>query len=374
MKITFLTRSLDYGGAERQLVTLAKGLHERGHRVVVLVFYANGPLEKELYDAGVTVRVLDKKGRWDVAGFLCRLVHAVVHDKPDIVHGYLGIPNILTVLLKPIFSGTRMVWGVRASNMDLARYDWLSRLSYQLECMLSRFADLIITNSHAGFDYAAKNGFPKSKMVVIPNGIDTDRFRPDPEAGRLLRMEWGVADNEKLIGLVGRLDPMKDHPTFLRAAALLRNERKDVRFVCVGDGATDYRKKLQALGKELGLEECLIWAGTRGDMFAVYNALDIASSTSYGEGFPNVIGEAMACGVPCVVTDVGDSSWIVGDVGVVVPPRDPHALAAGLKIALAQWPNKGGFSGRDRISHCFSVQLLIHATENALRDVGVRCR
>lgn len=372
MNITFLIRSLDYGGAEWQLVVLAKGLHGRGHNVVVLVFYANGTLEKELYDAGVTVRVLDKKGRWDVAGFLWRLFRVVAQDKPDIIHGYLGIPNILTVLLKPIFPGIRMVWGVRASNMDLKRYDWLSRLSYRLECMLSRFADLIITNSHAGFDYAAKNGFPKSKMLVIPNGIDTDRFRPDPSAGRLLRMEWGIADDEKLIGLVGRLDPMKDHSTFLRAAALLRNERKDVRFVCVGDGASGYREKLQALGRELGLEDCLIWAGARGDMLAVYNALDIASSSSYGEGFPNVIGEAMACGVPCVVTDIGDSAHIVGDAGIVVPPKDPAALAAGLKLALCRWSTRESFPGRERIVSFFSVRLLVQTTEKVLsRLLGV---
>ena len=134
-----------------------------------------------------------------------------------------------------------------------------------------------------------------------------------------MRLEWGIAECEKLIGQVGRLDPMKDHSTFLKAAALLAHERKDVRFVCVGEGPTGYRDELYSLAKTLGLASRLIWAGSRRDMPAVYNAFDVAvSSSRWGEGLPNVIAEAMACGVPCVVTDVGDSAFVVDKLGVVV--------------------------------------------------------
>ena len=319
-------------------------------------------------EAGVPVISLEKRGRWDVLGFLLRLVRLLRQEKPDILHGYLGTPNILTVLLKPIFPRIRMVWGVRASNMDLERYDWLARWSYRVECHLSRFADLIIANSYAGMHYAIANGFPKNKMVVIPNGIDTEHFRPNPKARVQVRAEWGVAEDEKLIGLVGRLDPMKDHPTFLKAAALLAREREDVRFVCVGDGPPDYRQELHALGRELGLAERLIWTGTRRDMPAVYNALDIATSSSYGEGFPNVIGEAMACGVPYVVTDVGDSAWIVGDTGIVVPPQNPKALADGWRLKLNSLDQSAESKEliRQRILDNFSVSNLIQSTEAEL--------
>lgn len=365
--ITFLIRSLDYGGSQSQLVALAKELHKRCRCVVVTVFYPGGPLEKELCEAGVTVRGLNKRGRWDLAGFLLRLVRILYEEKPDVLHGYLGSPNILIALLKPIFPRTRIVWGVRASNMDLDRYDWLARLHYKVERRLSRFADLIIVNSRAGLDHAVANGFPKDKMVVVPNGIDTKRFGPDPEARRRVRAEWGVAESEELVGLVGRLDPMKDHPTFLRAAALLARERGNVRLVCVGDGPADYRRELHMLGEELGLERRLIWAGARGDMSAVYNALDIATSaSSYGEGFPNVVGEAMACGVSCVVTDVGDSAWIVGETGVVVPPRNPEALKTGWKISLGRDKSEMALKARRRVEENFSVGRLVEQTEKAI--------
>ena len=368
--MTFLTHSLvTYGGAQRQLVILARGLRERGHDVAVAVFYPGGPLEDELHSAGVEVRVLDKRGRWDVFGFSLRLVRFLRKRDPDILHGYLGVPNVLSVLLKPLLPRVKMVWGLRASDVDFDHYDWLSRLLSRAERRLSRFADIIIVNSYAGREYAVTRGFPKHKMVVISNGIDTERFYPDPEARRRVRAEWGVSGDEKLIGLVGRLDPMKDHPTFLRAAALLTQD-EDVRYVCVGDGKAGYRQELRTLARDLDLDERLIWTGTRADMPSVYTALDIATSSSaYGEGFPNVVGEAMACGLPCVVTDVGDSARIVGETGVVVPPRNPAALAEGLRTALDRLRGDNSYPARARVTRHFSVQSLILDTERALAGV-----
>jgi glycosyltransferase involved in cell wall biosynthesis len=376
MNITFLIRSLNYGGAERQLIVLAEGLNEKGHRVGVVVFYSNGPLEKELARAGVWVRTLDKRGRWDVFTFFLRLIDALKQERPDILYSFLPVPNLFAVILKRIFPRIKVVWGVRASNVDLSRYDWLARLTYWLECKLSRFANVIIVNSRAGFAYAVAHGFPKNKMAVIPNGIDTDKFCPDPYARSRVRKEWGVADSEKLIGLVGRLDPMKDHPTFLRAAALLVQERNDVRFVCVGDGPAVYRQELYALCKELMLADRVIWAGTRADMPAVYNALDIATSSSYGEGFPNVIGEAMACGVPCVVTDVGDSAFIVGGLGIVISPKNPVGLKVALEKLLSQISHEHSFKKncRQQISELYPIPKMVLSTETNLLGLIDRSR
>jgi glycosyltransferase involved in cell wall biosynthesis len=377
MRITFLIRSLDYGGAQRQLVALAKGLHGNGHNVTVAVFYAGGPLEKDLRDAGVEMLSLEKHGRWDMLGFARRLIQLIRRQRPDVLHSYLGIPNILTAVLKPLFPQTRMAWGVRASNMDFDRYDWTARISYRIECRLSRFADLIIVNSHAGLEYAATNGFPKETMMVIPNGIDTRAFDIDQAAREKVRAEWQVAGDEMLVGLVGRLDPMKDHPTFLQAAARLAKDHQDLRFVCVGDGPADYREHLHAMTESLNLSDRLIWAGARRDMRAVYNALDmIVSASSYGEGFSNVIGEAMACGVPCVVTDVGDSAWIVSDSGEVAPPANAEAL--GSAIARLAGKISAGACDRDRnrqqVIDRFSVTQLEAKTEAALlRLFGAVC-
>ncbi len=366
MELLFLIRALNYGGAERQLVELAIGLHRRGRKVAVAVFYGGGPLEPELRREGVPVYPLNKSGRWDVFGFIIRLIQLIRDKRPGLLYSYLEVPNVLAVTIKPVFPRLRTVWGVRSSNMDLSQYDWMARITYGAARRLSRFADTIIVNSKAGEEFAARYGYPQHKMVVIPNGIDTERFRPDPAAREKVRSEWGVGSDELLVGLPGRLDPMKDHTNFLKAAALLSQQRSNVRFVCVGGGPAVYREQLEGTARELCLAPLLRWAGARHDMEAVYNALDVAVSSSYGEGFPNVVGEAMASGLPCVVTDVGDSGLVVGDTGFVVPPKDPEALAEALARCLESDRAELGRRARERILQHFSLENLISSTERAL--------
>jgi glycosyltransferase involved in cell wall biosynthesis len=364
VKILFLIRSLNSGGQERQLAVLSKGLCERGHDVVVAIFYSGGPMEKELWDTRVRVRPLNKRGRWDVFGFLSRLAKVIREERPVVLHGYHDDPNLITTILKCLFPRMRVVWGIRCSNLD--NRDWLALSCFKLSCLLSRFPDAIIANSYAGRKYHVAVGYPAEKVVVIPNGIDTERFHPDLMARSRIRSEWGISEHEKLIGLVSRLDPQKDHPTFLQAAAVLVKTRKDMPFVCVGGGPDEYRATLQTLAKSLGLEERLQWVGIREDMPAVHNALDICiSSSAYGEGVSNAIGEAMACGVPCVVTNVGDSAWVVGDTGEVVPPKDPVALNNAITRLLDHNPHAPG-QIRRHILERLSVGMLIANTERAL--------
>ena len=369
-KIAFLVRALEYGGAERQLVVLAKALHERGNDVRVLTFYAGAPLEAELRQAGVPLRSLGKTGRWDVFGFLRRLHGVLREERVDILHGYLDVPNAVAVVMRVLHPGLTVVWGVRASYMDLTQFDWLARVTSPIVRALSRYAHLVIANSRAGLEYAVAHGYRRATATVIPNGIDAERFVPDRAPGLRVRAEWGVAPHECLIGLIGRLDPMKDHATFLAAASRL-GARPDVRFVCVGGGEPRYAGELAERAEQLELADRLIWAGPRPDMCAVYNALDIMCSSSSGEGFPNVIGEAMACGVPCVVTDVGDSAWILDQPALVAPPRDPAALAERMRRLVDDraYAARVGADGRQRILREFSVSRLAASTEAALSQL-----
>ena len=158
LRIAFLIRSLGYGGAERQLVVLASALRARGHTVSVLTFYPGGELEPELRNAGVRVRSLEKRGRWDIATFLASLRRALREESPDVLHSYLVVPNIVAATIRPLFPGARVVWGERASNMDLSHYDWVSRFSSGLARRLCRVPDLLIVNSRAGFEYAVAGG------------------------------------------------------------------------------------------------------------------------------------------------------------------------------------------------------------------------
>ncbi len=366
MKLLFLLRSLHFGGAERQLVVLAKGLHERGHRVTVATFYDGGPLEQDLQRAGVLVRSLKKQGRWDVIGFTRRLIRLVRHERPDILHSYLTDPNLVAALLKIRFPRLRIVWGVRDSAVDPHAYDWLFRAGLKSTSLLSRVPDRIIVNSHTGHQDYIDLGYCDRSMVVIPNGIDTTRFVPNPEAGRRTRLEWGVRDDELVIGIVGRVAPMKDHATFLHAAALLRRERPSVRFVIIGDGPTDHLTAMYRLGQSLGLNGRLLWRSAQHDLVGPYNALDVlVNSSCEGEGFGNVIAEAMACGLSCVVTKVGDSANIVGNHGVIVPPRDSVALAQAMQRAISR-SAVDHRAGRRNIESRFSIQRLVSETESVL--------
>jgi len=365
IKLAFLVRSLDYGGAQRQLITLAKALDQDLFDVTVISFYSGQPLETELANSAVRFISLDKRGRWDLLGFLRRLIHQVRVIRPDILHGYLDIPNLLALFIKPLVHA-RVVWGIRVAEIDLRQYDWLRWLAAQLERMSARFADLIIVNSAAGFERYRAKGLSHRKMIVIPNGIDTDLFKPDREAGAKLRTEWLISEHTKLIGTVGRLDPMKDLPTFLEAAALVCRRRNDVRFACIGAGPASYTLKLQKLTAELGISDKVSFSGARADVTGVYNALDVFCSSSYGESLPNSIAEAMACGVPCVVTDVGDSALLVGDCGIVVRSQDTEALAAGIIRCLTANQSEAGKRGRVRITENFSVRQLAERTAEAL--------
>ncbi|MGL1862827.1 MAG: glycosyltransferase [Pseudodesulfovibrio sp.] len=360
MKILFLIRSLDPGGAERQLVNLANGLGRKGHDVQVAVFYAGGELERLL--DGVQLIDLGKKGRWDLVRFFFPLIGLLRTVMPDIVHGYLGTSNVLCVFLKLFYGRARIVWGVRASNMDLGQYDRAARLSYALECKLSRFADMIIVNSESGMRYAAVNGFPEDRMVVVPNGVDTVEFAPDSVKGEWLRKEWGIRKGEQLVGLVARLDPMKGHEDFIKSAALALKENSSLRFVLVGGGNEKTFQALKNLANNLGIADKMVWAGVRKDMPAVHNAIDICCSSSlFGEGFSNSIAEAMACGNPCVVTDVGDSAIIVGKAGSVVCPGDTVSLSEAILERASSSPESKDI--RLRIVEKFSVEMMVEKTE-----------
>lgn len=369
LSILFLIRSLGQGGAERQLVTLAKGLASKGHRIQILVFYGRGELEKDLLETNIAVYQLEKASRWDVLAFLFKCYRAIRKSNPDILHSYLVTANTIATLLKPMLLATEIVWGVRAANMNLENYDWVARWSYRIENWLSPFADLIICNSESGRNHAIAKGFPGRKIAVISNGIDTEHFKPDLTARNRGRALWGVTPDEFLIGLVARIDPIKGYETFLRAAAKYAKDSASVRFICVGDGPKKLCQELQQLSDSLGLRDRLIWAGGQDDMVMVYNTLDLVTSSSHGESFSNVIGEAMSCGVPCVVTNVGDSAQIVAETGHVIPSGDENALVAAWKLLdRSETRQKLGELARARVCEHFSLASMIETTEKVLLE------
>ena len=370
LRVVLLIRSLDYGGAERQFVTLAIGLHRRADfDVTVVVFYSGGPLEAELRKAGVHCETLGKRGRWDILRFLVRMVQTLRHSRPDVLYSFLDTPNVLAALLKPLIGRPHVVWGIRSSYVDWSQYDWLARGTFRVSRYLSRLASRIVVNSEAGRRHFVAHGYADEQLSVIPNGIDTQRFAPDPAARTTQRDRLGMKPDSVLVGIVGRLDAMKDHRTFVMAAGHAARQDDKLCFIIVGDGPAHYRDELNALAAEYGLSERMIWLPAGNDMVAIYNALDIIVLTSIGEGFPNVVGEAMACGVPCVVTDVGDAAKIVGETGLVVPRSDPEEVASALLALsgrLVDAPESLAQQARARVVDCFDQNRLVQRSAEML--------
>ncbi len=372
LAILFLIRRLDLGGTERQLIVLARGLAAAGHRVGVITFYPGGALENELAGTAVRLMSLNKRGRWDLAAPLVRLARLLRRERPMVLHGYLPVANALALLLRPLVPGLKVIWGLRGSFSGAAGYDRMRGLSFALERRLSGRPDLIIANSERGRGVALDQGYPAGRVVVVPNGADTARFTPNPESRARQRTAWGQNDGHRVIGMVARLDPVKDHDTFLAAARIAAAKRQDLRFVVVGADSPERQAAFDARAAELGLGARVISEAARLDIETVYNAFDLATLTSsHGEGFPNVLAEAMACGVPCVSTEVGDAALILGDLGQIVPPRDPEALAQAwlslLDRTLADPALKAGV--RQRIVDNFSEAAMVERSMEAIGAV-----
>lgn len=336
-----------------------------------MTLYPGGAFSRDLLSTGVTLNCLHKGGRWDLR-FLLELLKGVRVFRPDVVYSFLTTANVFNAVVKCRFPKTRCIWGIRASNMELSRYGRFQQSEFQLSRWLSRLSDAMVFNSHAGAEHVFAAGFSSVQWRVIPNGIDTAVYRPDAGSGRPIRSEWGVADHHTLVGLVGRYDEMKDHGTFIRAAARVARVRPDARFVCVGGGDEGIRRRIARQIASEGLDGRVLLAGFTKEMPRVYNALDLlCSSSAFGEGFSNVIGEAMACGVPCVATNVGDAARIIGDTGVIVPPQNDRLLAEGILDMLERIGCQRGCTEQRaaaRIRRLYTIERMVARTEGFMAE------
>jgi glycosyltransferase involved in cell wall biosynthesis len=363
MRIALATRSLSRGGAQVQLVNLACDLRRRGYNVSVVVLYDRGALEPELRRQDVPVICLGKESRWDVFGALFRYIAVVRRQKFDVIYSFLPLENLLSLIVARS-TGTALVWGLRCASVDTKQHGYASQLLYWAQRRLIFAPNHVISNSRAQVEEMGQQ--VGRRVTVIPNGIDFVRFKPDPIVRMAVRRELGISDREKLVGCVARIDPMKDHPTLLRAAALVNARRGDVRFVIVGSGHAQYSESLYRLAAELGLGAAVSWLGERTDVERILNALDVYASASVAEGFSNALAEAMAYGVIPAVTDAGDNAALVGNHGVVVPPRSPERLAAAIIAAVDRDTPSAREARRSWIVRNFGVERMVDASLQSL--------
>lgn len=365
--VLFLIRSLGRGGAERQLSLLARRMHAHGLKVVVAVFYTGGEFELELKDAGVELLDLRKSGRWSNLAVLKRLRAFVRRRHPRILHAYMPPQNLMALLLRPWLStqDCAVVCGIRTALPNSWRYDLASGLADFIQVLLLSRADRIISNSALALKQL-RGRIGEDLGVVIPNGMECERYEFDAVGRSQWRAGLGCREEDVLIGLVGRLDPIKNHALLIDAISLMKEGSPQLRLVFVGEGTSEYREQLQAYARKQNVESRILWVGPSDEMAAIYSALDILCLCSRFEGFPNVLAEAMCVGLPCVTTDVGDARILVGDCGWVVPPGDPQALAHHLLEASHALPTWNRGRPRDRVMEHFSADELLDRTLDAL--------
>jgi len=368
MRVLHIITGLSTGGAETMLFKLLSGIDKNRFHCAVVSLSDTGTLGPGIVNMGIPVYALNMRpGTPNIAGLL-KLGRIIRKFRPNLVQGWMPHGNLMA-LLSVIFTcrNVPVVWNIRQSLYSLAYETPGTARLIRLAAKLSWLPKAIVYNSAISASQHEALGYRAGKRLLIPNGFDCQRFAPNMNARIALREKLGIAQSAILIGLAARFHPMKDHASFLRAAALLARERGDIHFVLAGAGVDSGNQELTQLIQSLGVEQKAHLLGEVGDMPGFFAALDIATSSSITEAFPNAVGEAMACAVPCVVTDVGASGYIVGDSGLVILPNDPAALVYAWRKLLAlgaEMRGKLGNQARHRILDNFSLDAVVAQYEN----------
>lgn len=359
-RILFITTGLKTGGAEKMLAKILSHLHGRLATGVVSLT-GRGPVSVEIEGLGVPVWHLGLELPRRVPVALPLLATLVRRFRPNVLQGWMYHGNLAALAARPFCIGSpRLVWGIRRSLYDLGREKRWTGWVIRLSARLSARADAIVYNSEIARARHEAFGFSPAKALVIDNGFDADLFTPNAEAYRDLRSELGLAADALLVGLIARYHPIKGHEMFLRAAAMLAERMPEVQFLLVGRDVTKTNPAFRH-ASEFPLAGRVHLLGERTDVPRLTAALDIASSSSWSEGFPNALGEAMICSVPCVSTDVGDVRRLIGDTGIVVPVGNAVALALAWEKLLS-CPKESrtalGAAARQRVMENFALNKI----------------
>lgn len=373
-RIVHLVTGLDVGGAEMMLVRLLGRMDRSRFDNHVISLLPLGALTSGLEAHGVPVSTLSMRRGLPSPIALARLVKALRRLRPSILQTWMYHADILGTVARALARVPVLVWNIRASDVDMSQYGWLSALTRRLGAAWSRRPNAVIVNSDAGRLAHERLGFRPRRWVVIPNGIDVEEFRPDAQCRTATRAALGLEPSTVAVGLVARFDPMKGHEVFLDAAARLARDHHGVHFLLAGAGVEVGNALLRGWIEAGVLQGRVSLLGVRRDIAALDGAFDIAvMASSFGEGFPTAIGEAMASGVPCVVTDVGDAARLVDATGWIVPPHDAAAMATALREAVGLPTNERasrGLAARERVVREFSLEQATKAYEDLYQSLA----
>jgi glycosyltransferase involved in cell wall biosynthesis len=363
-RVLFLIDELDIGGTEQQILELVKRLDRQTYIPMVCCFRP-GRVSREIEAAGVRVFTLRKRATVDIR-LIAGLVRLMRRERIDLVQTYLFTANTWG-RLAAILAGVRIIVSSER-NVDM----WEERWKRLIGRWLDRWTHLTIGNSEAVKDYLVRMGLRRERIQVIYNGVDPERFE-EPVTPDVTKSDLGIPLHHSVVGLLARLEPQKDPSTFLRAAAMIGQKLPAVSFLVVGGGSL--QQDLEREARALGLGTRIIFTGPRRDVPRLLAACDVSVISSLKEGMSNTIMESMAAGKPMVATRVGGNAELIqeGESGLLVPPRDPVALANAVLLILEDpaLAKTLGLEARARITTRFSAQAMVGATER-LYDDAVR--
>lgn len=375
-RLAFVISSLDTGGAETMLFKLLERLDRSAFAPSVLSLTTAGAFGPRLEGIGVPVQALGMR-RGSVSPLkLLELSRRLAGLRPALVHTWMYHADLLAGGAARLRGIAPVVWGIRHSDLSREHNKGSTLAVVKLCARLStRIPDHILSCSERARAIHVRAGYDAARFTVIPNGFELERFGPSAEARQAVRAELGLPAEAVLVGHVGRFHPQKNHSGLLAAARRVHAQRPDAHFLFAGEGVAPTQPAFWQLVEAAGLGRNVHALGRRGDVPRLMAAFDVLASSSHGEGFPNVLGEAMASAVPCVVTDVGDCAEVVGDTGRVVAPGDMQALGAQLLEILALPARERAALGRrarERVAACYEIGDVVRHYERFYRGALAR--
>jgi glycosyltransferase involved in cell wall biosynthesis len=360
LAVVHIITGLPVGGAQTMLSEIVRRQNKAGDRLLVISLTEVGAVGEQLRLASIQVLALGMNRSRPNPGDILRLKRIIKKFAPDVVQTWMYHADLIGGLAARLAGNYSIVWNIRHSDLrpgaDKRMTIWIARLCG----LLSRWLpSAILCNSRHAAKLHEELGYVHGRIEVIPNGIDVEKFCPQPDLGASVRREFGIGDKTKLVGLIARFDKQKDHRRFIAAAGKLADRCAAVHYLLCGENIDGQNQDIRRWINDTSHAERFHLAGIRDDLPRLTAALDLSvSSSAHGEGFSNVIAEAMACAVPCVVTDVGDSALIIGDTGWCVRAEDEEDLSKAMLAAISESTDahtQRGARARARIVDCFSV-------------------
>ncbi len=378
MRIVFIITGLGTGGAETMLFKVLERLDRGRFAPNVISLTTSGEIGPRIAALGIPVEAMGITPGLPNPIHLYRLIEKIRRERPDAVSTWMYHADLLGGLAARLAGVSAVGWGIRNGNLDRDKTKRMTRVVARLCAVLSHSVPRrILACSEAARSTHVSLGYVAEKMLVVPNGFDLFRFKPDRETRSRVRVELDIADTALIVGLIGRFDSQKNHAGFFEAAGLLHRHRPQVHFLLAGQGIDQNNETLMSSIIRAGVLANTHLLGLRDDMPRLMTALDVLVSSSHSEAFPNVLGEAMACAIPCVVTDVGDSAYIVGDTGYAVSAGNMTGLAEAMEALLALPAAERealGERARARVAAHFEISAVVRQYEDFFESLSMHAQ